>query len=165
MAKRYLEGKKISMVLRDRVSRDMLLYTPSMAASMYIVIEGEDPGFDIYVNGRALARQEAALERLAHTLGVRPLLEFFSADENSMALLIQEGAGNPELLDRLPPPQWFQPAEGLVTIRELILALQMEPRRIGTESANVLSELVEYERVLCKAEKHGLRWHLAFSWR
>lgn len=132
---------------------------------MYIVVEGEDPGFDIYVNGRALARQEAAIERLAHTLAVRPLLDFFSADENSMALLIQEGAGNAELLDRLPPPQWFQPADGLVTIRELILALQMEPRRIGTEGASILSELMEYECVLSKAEERGLRWHLAFSWR
>ena len=35
-------------------------YTQAMAASMYIVVEGEDPGYDIYVNGRALARQEAA---------------------------------------------------------------------------------------------------------
>ncbi len=132
---------------------------------MYIVVEGEDPGFDIYVNGRALARQEAAIERLAHTLGVPPLLAFFSADENSMALLIEEGAGNPELLHRLPPPQWFGASEGLSTIRELIAALEMEPRRIGKESASVLSELMEYEVVLRKAAERGLRWHLAFSWR
>ena len=65
-----------------------------MAASMYIVVEGEDPGYDIFVNGRALARHEDALERLALKLGVRPLIEFFSADENSMALLIEEGGGN-----------------------------------------------------------------------
>ncbi len=25
---------------------------------MYIVVEGEDPGFDIFVNGRTLARNE-----------------------------------------------------------------------------------------------------------
>src|SRR5271163_471712 len=63
-----------------------------MAASMYIVVEGEDPGFDIFVNGRSLARHEDALERLALRLGVRPLIEFFSADENSMSLLIEDGA-------------------------------------------------------------------------
>ena len=40
---------------------------------MYIVVEGEDPGFDIFVNGRFLARHEDALERLALRLGVRPL--------------------------------------------------------------------------------------------
>ena len=132
---------------------------------MYIVVEGEDPGFDIYVNGRALARQEAAVERLAHTLGVKPLLEFFSADENSMALLIEEGAGNPDLLHRLPPPQWFRPEDGLISVQELISALEQEPRRLGKESAAVLSELMEYQRVLRKAADRGLRWHLAFSWR
>ncbi len=132
---------------------------------MYIVVEGEDPGFDIYVNGRALARQEAAVERLAHTLGVRPLLDFFSADVNSMALLIEEGAGNPDLLHRLPPPQWFSPEHGLQTVRELIEALQNEPRRLGKEGTAVLSELLEFERVLSKTADRGLRWHLAFSWR
>ena len=70
---------------------------------MYIVVEGEDPGFDIFVNGRALARHEDALERLALKLGVRPLIEFFSADENSMALLIEEGGGNPELMWEAAP--------------------------------------------------------------
>ena len=52
---------------------------------MYIVVEGEDPGFDTFVNGRGLARHEDALEKLALSLGIRPLIEFFSADENSMA--------------------------------------------------------------------------------
>ena len=36
-----------------------------MSASMYIVVEGEDPGFDIFVNGRTLARNEDALEKMA----------------------------------------------------------------------------------------------------
>ena len=62
-----------------------------MPTSLYIVVEGEDPGFDIFVNGHALARNEDALERLAERLGVSPLLEFFSADENSMALLLEQG--------------------------------------------------------------------------
>ena len=89
---------------------------------MYIVVEGEDPGFDIFVNGRSLARHEDALERLALRLGVRPLIEFFSADENSMSLLIEEGAGNQELMRRLPPPQWYSPEDGLRTVRALLMA-------------------------------------------
>ncbi|HZL27543.1 MAG TPA: hypothetical protein VFC39_13540, partial [Acidobacteriaceae bacterium] len=60
-----------------------------MAASMYIVVQGEDPGYDIYVNGRALAQHEDALEKLAIKIGVKPLIEFFSADENLMALLVE----------------------------------------------------------------------------
>jgi hypothetical protein len=136
-----------------------------MAASMYIVVEGEDPGFDIFVNGRSLARHEDALERLALRLGVRPLIEFFSADENSMSLLIEEGAGNQELMRRLPPPQWYAPEDGLRTVRALLMTLETDPQQLGTEGERVLSELLEYAHVLEKTMDRKLRWHLAVSWR
>jgi hypothetical protein len=136
-----------------------------MAASMYIVVEGDDPGFDIFVNGRALARHEDSVEKLALSLGVRPLIEFFSADENSMSLLIEEGAGDRELIKRLPPPQWYFGSEGLATVTALIDALKDEPQKLGTEGPQVLEELQQYARVLEKTEAKGLRWHLAVSWR
>jgi hypothetical protein len=132
---------------------------------MYIVVEGEDPGFDTFVNGRLLARHEDALERLALRLGVRPLIEFFSADENSMSLLIEEGAGDQELLRRLPPPQWYPAGDGLKTVRALLSALQDEPQQLGTEGEQVLSELLEYSQVLEKTRDREMRWHLAVSWR
>jgi hypothetical protein len=136
-----------------------------MSVSLYIVVEGEDPGFDIFVNGHAVARHEDALERLAERLRVSPLLEFFSADENSMALLLEQGAGNPEWLHHLPEPQWFAASTGLVTVRALLDFLQLSPMAVGTETGSVISELREYERVLYKTEQRDLRWHLAVSWR
>jgi hypothetical protein len=136
-----------------------------MAACLYIVVEGEDPGFDIFVNGHALARNEDTLERLARRLNVSPLLEFFSADENSMALLLEQGAGDPEWAQHLPQPQWFNAADGLVTVCALIEFLKKSPTAIGSETAGVLSELHEYERVLRKAFRRKLRWHVAVSWR
>jgi len=136
-----------------------------MAASMYIVVEGEDPGFNIFVNGRALARHEDAVEKIALDLGVRPLIEFFSADESSMALLIEEGAGNPDLLKKLPPPQWYRGEDGLPTVLALIAELENDTAQLGTEGAIVLEELREYEIVLRKTAERGLRWHLAVSWR
>jgi hypothetical protein len=132
---------------------------------MYIVVEGEDPGYDIFVNGRSLARNEDPLERLALRLGVRPLIEFFSADENSMSLLIEEGAGNPDLMKRLPPPQWYGAEDGLATVEALLETLREEPQQLGTEGSQVVTELDEYARVLRKTEQAGLRWHLAVSWR
>lgn len=136
-----------------------------MATSLYIVVEGDDPGFDIFVNGHALARNEDALERLAGRLSVRPLLDFFSADENSMALLLEQGGGNPEWMNHLPDPQWFDPSDGLVTMRALIAFLEDAPAALGSETSQVLSELREYERVLRKTGLRDLRWHLAVSWR
>ncbi len=132
---------------------------------MYIVVEGEDPGFDTFVNGRSLARHEDALEKLALRLAVRPLIEFFSADENSMSLLIEEGAGNQELLRRLPSPQWYSATDGLKTVQALLQTLQNDPQQLGTEGKQVLSELREYSEVLEKARDRRMRWHLAVSWR
>jgi hypothetical protein len=136
-----------------------------MAASMYIVVEGEDPGFDIFVNGHGLARNEDALERLAERLGVNALLSFFSADENSMAILLDQGAGNPEWAENLPEPQWYDPAEGLVTVCALLEFLRSSPAALGSETPTVVSELGDFERVLRKTASHDLRWHLAVSWR
>ena len=132
---------------------------------MYIVVEGEDPGFDIFVNGHALARNEDALEKLALRLGVKPLLEFFSADENSMALLLEEGAGDPEWAKTLPPPQWFSPDDGLVTIGTLLDFLKENPFTLGSETFPIVNELEEYERVLEKTSVRNLRWQLAVSWK
>ncbi len=136
-----------------------------MAASLYIVVEGEDPGFDIFVNGHAVARNEDALERLAVALHVSPLLDFFSADENSMALLLEQGAGDPEWARNLPQPQWFDAAEGLLTILAFIDFVTSKPAAFGSETDSVLFELREYQRVLEKSQQRGLRWHLAASWR
>jgi hypothetical protein len=36
---------------------------------------------------------------------------------------------------------------------------------LGSETAAVVLELSEYERVLRKTAQRGLRWHLAVSWR
>jgi len=98
-------------------------------------------------------------------LGVRPLIEFFSADENSMSLLIEEGAGNQDLIRRLPPPQWYPAEEGLKTVRALLIALEEDPLQLGTEGEQVLSELLEYAHVLEKTMDRKMRWHLAVSWR
>lgn len=132
---------------------------------MYIVVEGEDPGFDTFVNGQALARNEDALERLAEKLSVSPLLEFFSADQNSMAVLLDQGAGNPEWTHHLPQPQWFAPDDGLRTVRSLLDFLAMSPSALGSETGIIERELKEYETVLRKTLQRGLRWHLAVSWR
>ena len=136
-----------------------------MAASLYIVVEGEDPGYDIFVNGQALARNEDALERLAERLHARPLLEFFSADENSMALLLEHGVASPDWARHLPQPQWFDAPDGLLTVCALIEFLAANPAALGSETPPVLVELREYERVLRKTAEHHLHWHIAVSWR
>ncbi len=135
-----------------------------MAACFYIVVEGEDPGFDIFVNGHALARHEALLEQLAELLKVRPLLDFFSTDRNSMATLLEQGAGDPAWSHSLPDAQWFTAAEGLATVGALLGHVESHLSDYGQSAGLLYQELSEYRRVLQKSQARNLRWHLAVSW-
>ncbi len=136
-----------------------------MSACFYIVVEGEDPGYDIFVNGHELARHEGELEQIARVLNVPPLLDFFSADRNSMAMLLEQGAGDPSWDASLPEPQWFAPHEGLATVNALLGYLQSHPAAFGGSTAPLVEELGQYLRVLEKTRSHALRWHLAVSWQ
>ena len=135
-----------------------------MSACFYIVVEGEDPGFNTFVNGHALAVHESELEQLARALGVAPLLDYFSADRNAMATLLEQGACDPEWEAALPPPQWFAPEAGFNTVTTLLDFLRDHPAQLGSATSRVAQELSEYQRVLEKTAQYGLRWHLAVSW-
>jgi len=134
-----------------------------MAASLYIVVEGEDPGYDIFVTGHAIARNEESLERLAEGLNVSPFRTFLFADEVSMALVLDYGAVEAELPTFHRQAQWFDPADGLSTVRTLLRFLDVVPAALGTETPAVFLELREYERVLRKTLQRGLRWHAEVS--
>lgn len=136
-----------------------------MAASLYIVIEGDDPGFDTFVNGAALARNEDKLEQLADELQIAHLLDFFSADADSMALLEQEGYTLPASAAVLPPTQWFSSEDGLDVVSALHEYLDNHISYLGDDTAAALNELEQYMTVLEKAAARNFRWHLAVSWR
>ena len=82
-----------------------------------------------------------------------------------MCVLLEQGAGDPDWARHLPEPQWFDPAQGLVTVRALICFLSKTPVSFGSDTQPMLAELREYETVLTKTQKYDLRWHLAVSWR
>jgi hypothetical protein len=81
-----------------------------------------------------------------------------------MALLLDQGEKALDWPLPLPQPQWYDPANGLLTVRALINYFAIEPAALGSETQPILAELREYEFVLRKAAQRGLRWHLAVSW-
>jgi hypothetical protein len=82
-----------------------------------------------------------------------------------MALLLEQGAWNPDWAHNVPQPQWYEASDGLITVRALIQFLTATPAALGSETQPVLFELREYEQVLQKTAQHTLHWHLAVSWR
>ncbi len=136
-----------------------------MGATLYIVVEGEDPGFDIFVNGRALARNEDALEKMAQRIGSNRCWNSFLPTKTPWPCCWKKARAIPEWAKTLPPPQWFSPEDGLITVCTLLDHLKSSPTALGTETPAVLREMEEFERVLRKTAQRQMRWQLAVSWK
>lgn len=134
-----------------------------MGVALDIVLEEEIPEYDTFVNGKALARAEQDLNRIAQELGVRPLMDFFSADPEEVLSFIQaehEATGQtPDNLPDIPPEEWFSATDGLATVQALYVYIREHPDTLK-DADSVLQNLEEYMQVLQKAVAVGVRWHL-----
>lgn len=128
-----------------------------MGAALFITLEKEIPGFDTIVSGKALSRSADRLERIARKLGVKPLMEFHSANAVDAADFLE--AHDVEGVE-IPPEQWFDPDEGLATVLALRSHLEKQPKAL-VNTADVIADLDAFERVLTRAKQDGTRWHLS----
>ncbi len=133
-----------------------------MSLAYYIVPERDLPTRDYFVNGKALAHvPEKILNRICTELGIRTFEEFFSQDpEEARALLEENDIEIPE--EGLPEEKWFKATEGLKTVRTLLRHLEANPKALRN-SADVVSDLREFEAVLARLAKARIRWHLAID--
>jgi len=120
-----------------------------MGAAFYIVLEKKIDGLDTFMSGKSLSRNMDALDDAARALGVRPLSEFLSMDEDALADLIGELEGSGF---SLPPIQHFSADEGLASVRALGTHAAAQAKGVGPD-------LRECERILSEAAKHGVGWH------
>lgn len=123
-----------------------------MGAALYIALEREIPGFDPFINGKALSQVSDQLAVIATSVGVRPLMEFFSADPDMLAEFLDEGA-------EAPQQTWFPASDGLGTVRALRAHLVANPSALP-KSERILADLADMERVLTTASGHGVAWCL-----
>ena len=75
-----------------------------------------------------------------------------------VAELIASSGGDPAAVG-IPAEQWFDPAEGLATVRALLSA----PAALPGDPAAVAEDLRGCERVLTRLLSGGVRWHLAID--
>ena len=127
-----------------------------MGLALYIELEKEIPGFDPFVNGKAVARAGDVTEPLAKELGVKPLMDFYAVNEEAAALAREEAGIEVET------GGFFDPADGLRTIEALSAAISDRKDRIQN-SNRVLKDLAEYRAVLERAREAGVRWRFAFD--
>jgi len=125
-----------------------------MGAALYIALEKQIPDFDSVIDGKMLSNSEKQLAAVAKRLGVAPLMEFFSTSaEEAEDLLGDDVAG----VD-IPAAQWFSPEDGLKTVNALLAQAEISPELRATKD-----DLLDCQRVLREAQKHGVRWHLAID--
>jgi len=127
-----------------------------MGSALYIVAKEKPTDFDIIVDGKALARAEAALGEICARIGVKAPMEFFSQNPEELADML--GDEVPEM----PPEQWFSPEDGLRTVRALLAHLATNGKSIRSAAA-VIDDLKQCERVLVYLEKTKTQWHFAID--
>lgn len=138
-----------------------------MSASFYLVLEQLVAGFESSdAPGTALARVVEAHPTLA------ALTDFVSVDPTQIALALgmvypyeEDGAEDLQDID-FGPPEWYEPALGLVVVRRALDAIRAEPGSIaaaiydpGLRPEDVIADLELIEQVLLLAQQHETRFH------
>lgn len=109
-----------------------------MSLAHFISLQNKNPGFDTYVNGKALAHACDALEAIAINVGVAPIMSFYGR-------------------------KWYEPEKGLVTIYALIHYLEANLEVIEN-TTDVIEDLKEWEEVLLKANAAGIKWEMKIDY-
>jgi hypothetical protein len=109
--------------------------------------------------GLELSRADKVLERLAKKLDVPPLSSFVSVDVEDQEMLAElaEEAGADVLGWKPEPVKWFEPAEGLKTVKALIKRLSEDEKAVKKGPA-ILAELKELQSALTAIGNKKARW-------
>jgi hypothetical protein len=135
-----------------------------VGAALYIVIDSADPGFNAFVNGKALSRAEGDLAKLANSLKVTRLMDFFSMSKEQFEAEAEQFNTLAGLENRTTPEeQWFTAEDGLHSVRALYDHVEANPDSVPNGEA-VRRELLEFIDVLEAAHERGLRWHLGVDY-
>ncbi len=125
-----------------------------MSAAYYIVLDNENPGFDTFVNGKALARESPKLDDMCDRLFLPRLDYFVGMSGEDAADLLGEDLGFADQKEA-----WFSPEEGLRLVEALSRHVRDHPEDLK-DPHSVLDDLAEFAGVLGKAQEIGAGWHL-----
>ena len=110
-------------------------------------------------HGKALLFAQHHLEELARELGLPPLKAFFSSDPAALsAYLLEQGIA--AAADEFAAEEWYNPADALPTVRQLLDRLHDPPVGLG-QVEKVRADLAAMANILAAAAEHGVRFHIA----
>lgn len=131
-----------------------------MSVACYVVLDRDDPGFDTFVNGKAVAQALDDLDALCCGQGLPTLESFMGQSMEEIEDLLGEDIDLPDGDDGAA--QWFDPADGIALIDALVSAIQQSPTPLPLAGA-VLDDLEAFKTVLEQARTIKAQWHLALD--
>jgi hypothetical protein len=122
-----------------------------MGVAYFIVLDNSDPGFDTFVNGKAIARHRGEIYGITNKLGLKGI-----DDLTSFGGWDEELDAPEENRETITP--WFDPQEGIDWVAAIRQHIEANNKAV-TKPHAVLTELREYEEVLQQAATIGAKWH------
>jgi len=134
-------------------------------AEVFIRLEGNKAveacghliGIDIVYDTDGLGLAQAAEQQ-----GAMSLSQFVSMSDEDKTELIEQFDVSPDELDE--PEQWFEPTEGLKTVRAVLQHLRSSPPNVGVANYElkwVLRDLEELEKCFLAAQAQQTRFHIS----
>jgi len=105
-----------------------------MSLAHFISLQNKNPGFDTFVNGKAIAHACDELEAIAVKEGVASIMSYYGR-------------------------KWYGADTGLATVHALIRHLEANPEAVP-DAGDVIDDLKEWEEVLLKAKDAGIKWKM-----
>ncbi|MFZ6756729.1 hypothetical protein ACO0K9_05870 [Undibacterium sp. Ji50W] len=131
-----------------------------MSVAYYIVLDNDEPGFDSFVNGKAIAHAIEELDTLCEQADLPRLESFMGQSAEDMADMLGEEIDLPE--DDAAPLVWHTADAGIAYIEAVIYAIDNMQHGLQA-SDEVLEDLEEYRRVLEQAKEVDAKWYLALD--
>lgn len=135
-----------------------------MALAIVVTLEKELPASAAYTKaktGKALARESDRLDTAARSQHVEPLTSLMSENQEVLRAQMQASGFDPSKM-RLPPELWFEPAEGLKTVRGLAEYVTAHLNNYKQPNP-ILRDLKAAETLLAAAEAAGVKFHFTKS--
>jgi hypothetical protein len=108
--------------------------------------------------GKSLLYYHHQIDQVALRLGLAPLSAFFSRDPQEIMRYMRDMGVEPDPAN-LPEEEWFEPTDGLNTVRGLLEQLRMDCGNLP-EASRIIADLEMIEQSLLPALERGVRFHL-----
>jgi hypothetical protein len=107
--------------------------------------------------GKALARETDRLDLAARSAKVPAITDLLSENQAALIQQMKDEGMDPTKM-RLPPEQWYDPAEGLKVVRKLMEYVRANLNNFKQPNP-ILRDLKSHEATLAAAEKAGAKFH------